>query len=176
MNNVQLENYNEQQLVTDRLTVYLYVRQLAIYHRLYIIIMCFLILSLYILLRWELTTEGVCLSHLSSTSSLTSRKSKRARIVTSSSHCVTSFELFIVHWNFCNHFRIMEKKKKKKKKREGQALTYTFIYIQYKKKEKICRLFFCIIRVQKAQARFVVNVRYTFSLLAITSSNVVVIV
>jgi hypothetical protein len=30
--------------------------------------------------------------------------------------------------------------------------------------------------VQKAQARFVVNVRYTFSLLVITSSNIVVIV
>ncbi len=75
----------------------------------------------------------VCLSHLSSTSSLTSRKSKRARIVTSSSHCVTSFEFFIVHWNFCNHFRIM---KKKKEKREGQALTYTYIYNIYSTKKK----------------------------------------
>ncbi len=76
--------------------------------------------------------------------------------------------MFIVHWNFCNHFRITEEKEKKKKNEngEGQALTYTYIYIQYNiKKEKICRVFFCIIRVQKAQARFVVNVSYTFSLL-----------
>jgi hypothetical protein len=43
MNNIQLENDDKEQLVTDRLTVHLYVRQLAIYHRLYIIIMYFLI-------------------------------------------------------------------------------------------------------------------------------------
>jgi hypothetical protein len=44
MNDIQLEKYDKTQLVTDRWTVHLYVRQLAIYHRLYIIIMCFLIL------------------------------------------------------------------------------------------------------------------------------------
>lgn len=77
------------------------------------------------------------------------------------SHCVIfSFELFIVHWNFCNHFRIM--KKKNENRRRATRLCTINAHTQ---KEEIYRVFFCIIRVQKAQARFVVNVRYTFSLL-----------
>lgn len=45
--NISMETYDEVQLGTDRSTVHLYVRQLAIYHRRYIRIMDFLILSLY---------------------------------------------------------------------------------------------------------------------------------
>lgn len=65
--NISMETYDEVQLGTDRSTVHLYVRQLAIYHRRYIRIMYFLILSISSFIRWEQSTGGVRLSHLSST-------------------------------------------------------------------------------------------------------------
>ena len=106
-----METSAEIQLVTDRSTVHLDVRQLAIYHRLYIGIMYFLIR---ISKCWEQSTGGVRLSHLSSTSSLTSRKRKKGKKSNVFDLLYNFFFFFfsVVHWNFC-----IKKNERRRKRR-----------------------------------------------------------